>query len=645
MTRFCFLLSVTRIKSLSLFWSAHCLRGRVRWGARFARFTLAIGRSYALVHRSYAHLGTFYLFIYSRASMANYDLKRVYGKVNCCDRFGGIKLLKIRIRHTKRFQEITNAFLRNGFSHFLFRLGLTDRGSSNDNGNELNMQDVGVKLRHALQELGPTFIKLGQIASSRRDLVPLEIALELEKLQDHVTPVPFDQIREIVEFELEEPLERLFSTFDEKPLATASIGQVHIAHLPNGEEVAVKVQRPDIRPNVETDLSILSDLARFLEENTDWAKTYHLRDMIAEFSRSLLDELDYRVEGRNGERIAKQFEEIPFVHIPKIYWDSSTDKILTMEMFHGVKANDLKKLDASGYDRKLIARRIVDSMFHQILDEGFFHGDPHPGNIYILPDNVISYLDFGMVGRLDNELKYHFASLILNLREGDTEGMIEVFSDMGILSEDTDMRAFTRDVDDLQTKYYDVSLNEVSLGAIFVELFQVAYRHHIIVPSEISILGKTILTLEGLIAKLDPKLSIMEAVEPFGRKMMRERYHPKNLLENSWKDLVENIEILTNLPKDLKAIATTIRKGKLQLDINVQQVQVFLSRLDRISNRLSFSIILLSFSILMVGLIIGSAIAGQRNVLWQFPIIEAGSIIATLMFLFMIYTIIRSGRM
>ncbi|MFS0690902.1 AarF/UbiB family protein [Sporosarcina sp. 179-K 8C2 HS] len=554
-------------------------------------------------------------------------------------------MLKIRIRHTKRFQEITNAFLRNGFSHFLFRLGLTDRGSSNDSGNEMKMQDVGVKLRHALQELGPTFIKLGQIASSRRDLVPLEIALELEKLQDHVTPVPFDRIREIVEFELEGHLESFFSRFDEKPLATASIGQVHIAHLPSGEEVAVKVQRPDIRPNVETDLSILSDLARFLEENTAWARTYHLRDMIAEFSRSLLDELDYRVEGRNGERIAKQFEEILYVHIPKIYWDLSTDKVLTMEMFHGVKANDLKKLDASGYDRKLIARRIVDSMFHQILDEGFFHGDPHPGNIYILPDNVISYLDFGMVGRLDNELKYHFASLILNLREGDTEGMIEIFADMGILSEETDMRAFARDVDDLQTKYYDVSLNEVSLGAIFVELFQVAYRHHIIVPSEISILGKTILTLEGLIAKLDPELSIMEAVEPFGRKMMRERYHPKNLIENSWKDFVENIEILTNLPKDLKAVATTIRKGKLQLDINVQQVQVFLSRLDRISNRLSFSIILLSFSILMVGLIIGSAIAGQRNVLWQFPIIEAGSIIASLMFLFMIYTIIRSGRM
>lgn len=207
------------------------------------------------------------------------------------------------------------------------------------------------------------------------------------------------------------------------------------------------------------------------------------------------------------------------------------------------------------------------------------------------------------------------------------------------------MRLFTRDITDLQRKYYDIALNEVSLGAIFVELFQVAYRHHIIIPSEISILGKAILTLEGLIAKLDPELSIMKAVEPFGRKLMRERYHPKNLLDNSWKDVIENIEILTNLPKDMKAIMTTIRKGKLQLDINVQQLQVFLRRLDRISNRLSFSIILLSFSILMVGLIIGSAIDGRANMLWQFPIIEAGSVIASLMFLFMIYTIIRSGRM
>ncbi|MCG7345881.1 AarF/UbiB family protein [Sporosarcina sp. ACRSL] len=553
--------------------------------------------------------------------------------------------MKIRIRHTKRYQEIINVFLRNGFSHFLFRLGLTNRSSLKDDGVEVNMNDIGVKLRHALQELGPTFIKLGQIASSRRDLVPPEIALELEKLQDHVMSVPFDKIREIVELELGEPLEHLFSRFDEEPLATASIGQVHVAYLPSGEKVAVKVQRPDIRPIMETDLAILSDLARFLEDNTDWAKTYHLREMIVEFSRSLHDELDYRVEARNGERIAKQFEEDPSIHIPKVHWDFSTDKVLTMEMVYGVKVNNLEKLDAGGYDRKLIARRIVDSMFHQILDEGFFHGDPHPGNIYILPDNVVSYLDFGMVGMLDKEMKYHFASLLIHLQEGNTEDMIDTFAEMGILSEETDMRTFTRDITDLQRRYYDVALNEVSLGTIFIELFQVAYRHHIIIPSEISILGKAILTLEGLIAKLDPELSIMKAVEPFGRRLVKERYHPKNLFDNSWKDFVENIEILTNLPKDLKSIMTTIRKGKLQLDINVQQLQVFLRRLDRISNRLSFSIILLSFSILMVGLIIGSAIDGRANMLWQFPIIEAGSIIASLMFLFMIYTIIRSGRM
>lgn len=552
---------------------------------------------------------------------------------------------KINLRHTRRFQEIINAFLRHGFSHFLFRLGLTNRKSSKHDGVDMNMRDIGAQLRRTLQDLGPTFIKLGQVASSRRDLVPEPIALELEKLQDHVPSVPFETIREIVEKELEGQLEHFFMHFDEKPLATASIGQVHAAQLPTGEQVAVKVQRPNIRTNVEKDLSILRDFASYLEANTEWAKTYHLREMIEEFSRSLHDELDYRVEGQNCERIEKQFDDSTTVYIPTVYWDFSTEKVLTMEMIAGIKANQLSRLDEEGYDRKLIAERIVNSMFHQILDKGFFHGDPHPGNIYILPGNVVSYLDFGMVGRIANDMNYHFASLIIHLRNGHTKGMIKTFAAMGVLTDETDMRTFTKDVENLQRKYYDVALNDVSLSTIFVELFQVAYRHHLQVPTEITILGKAILTLEGLITKLDPELSIMKAIEPFGKKLMFERYNPRNLLQKSWTEAVENLEILSQLPKDLKAIATTVRKGKLQLDINVQQAQMFLRRLDRISNRLSFSIILLSFSILMVGLIIGSSIAGQTNMLWRFPIIEVGSIVASLMFLYLIFTIFKSGRM
>jgi ubiquinone biosynthesis protein len=527
-------------------------------------------------------------------------------------------------------------------------LGLTERDMKKGNEDEdwsTKDQDVGKRLRYTLQELGPTFVKLGQIASSRRDLVPAEIIHELEKLQEHVQAVPFSTIRMIVEAELGDTLDNLFDSFNEEPLAAASIGQVHVAKLPSGEEVAVKVQRPNIKQTVETDLEILYEIARFLEENTVWAKTYHIKEIIKEFSESLRDELDYKVEGRSADRVAKQFKEQPSIQIPKIHWDFSTAKILTMELVTGIRVNDIKQLDDGGYDRKLIAERVVDALFFQVLEKGFFHGDPHPGNVYILPGNRICFLDFGMMGRINDRLKFHFASLIINLQQGDTKGMMKVFSDMDLLNEDTNKSDFQQNLDDLIEAYYEVSLYDVSLGGIINELFEVAFRHKIQIPTEITILGKAILTLESTVSLLDPAFSVMKAVEPFGKKLILERYHPRTVLLNSWRDVVENAEILLHLPKDIKKITSTVGKGKLRLDINVQQLQTILGRLDRISNRLSFSIILLAFSILMVGLIIGSAIAGQTNLLWSFPIIEAGSIIATLMFVFLIFSIFRSGRM
>ena len=554
-------------------------------------------------------------------------------------------MYKINLRHTQRFQGIVNAFLRHGFGHILFRLGLTSRKTSKLEGNDMNMQDIGMRLRKTLQDLGPAFIKLGQVASSRRDLIPEQISLELAKLQDHVTAIPFDTVQDIVESELEGTLEDLFAQFNREPLAAASIGQVHVAELHTGEKVAIKVQRPDIRSTIEKDLAILRDLASYLEGNVEWAKSYRLIDMIDEFASSLKDELDYRVEARNCERIAKQFEDDTTIHIPAIYVNFSTGKVLTMEMIDGIKVNDFTQLDTKGYDRKVLAARIADSLLQQMFVAGFFHGDPHPGNIYILPGNVVSYLDFGMVGRLSEDMKYHFASLVIHLRSGDTTALLKTFSAMEILSEDTDLRSFKRDIEDLQSRYYDIALTEVSLGEVFLELFQVAYRHHIQVPSEISMLGKAILTSEGLLTELDPDISIMKYVEPFGKKLLAERFAPKRLLEKSWDGMIENLEIISQLPKDLKSIATTIKKGKVQLDINVQQVQIFLNRLDRISNRLSLSIILLSFSILMVGLIVGASIAGQTNMLWNFPVLEIGSIVATLMFLYLIFSIFKSGRM
>ncbi|WP_379969470.1 ABC1 kinase family protein [Ectobacillus sp. sgz5001026] len=551
-----------------------------------------------------------------------------------------------RMKHAKRYQEISNAFIRNGFSYVVYRLfDKSPSKKSIEAEEDMNLRTIGVKLRMALQELGPTFVKLGQIASTRRDLIPEEITGELEQLQDQVSSFSIEQVRAIIAGELGGNVEEIFTDFHEEPLATASIGQVHLATLQTGEQVAIKIQRPDIQKIVNTDLEILDDLAGLMEAKLAWAKTYQIRKIIEEFSKSLFAELDYTIEGRNGERVAKQFIDQPEIHIPRVYWDYSTRKVLTMEYVQGIKVSHLADLDGQGYDRKIVAERLTNAMLHQILIEGFFHGDPHPGNIYVLPNQVISFIDFGMVGKLNEEMKYHLASLVIHLQRSNTKGLLHTFSSMGILPDDIDMNSLYDDIEDLQMKYYDVALSKMSLGGTISDLFSVAFKHQIQIPVNFTVLGKALLTVEGIVEDLDPEFSIMTAAKPFGQTLLKNRYNPKTIAKKSWDQLVENAEMLSDFPKDLKEITTTIKKGKMRLDIHVTEQQVFLQKLDTIVNRLSFSIILLSFSILMVGLIVGSAIAGQATVLWKFPAIEIGSVVATLMFIFMIVSIIRSGRM
>lgn len=554
-------------------------------------------------------------------------------------------MLKRKVKNAQRSQEIINVFLKNGFSHILFRLGLTDRKfSSVDEEADLNLYHVGKKLRTALEQLGPAFVKLGQIASGRRDLVPAEIAEELEKLQDHVEAFPFEEVRSIIEQQLEGTLEELFQEFDEEPLASASIGQVHKARLISGDLVAVKVQRPNIQRQVETDLAILHDLAGFLEKNMDWAKAYHLRDLIYEFSHSLREELDYQLEARNAERIARQFKKAPEIQVPYVYDEYSTRVLLTTELITGIKVNNTTQLDAEGYDRQIIARRIADTMLSQVMEHGFFHGDPHPGNIFITPGNTVCFIDFGMIGQLSKETTYHFISLMLALQKGNIDRLIEVFEAMDILDDDTNTDALYRDLQIIQRKYYETTLTDLKLGDVFMEIFSIAYRYRIRLPNEIAIVSKVILTLEGVLGTLDPEFSIMKAIEPYSKKVFLKQFDPRNLFENGWHTLAKNAEIAAELPTDIKKAIKTIQKGKVDLDIGLKETNVIFRRFDKIANRLSFSIILLAFSILMVGLIVGSAISGETAMFFRLPLIEVGSIIATLMFAYLLFSIVRSGR-
>ncbi|WP_443257454.1 ABC1 kinase family protein [Virgibacillus sp. L01] len=559
-----------------------------------------------------------------------------------------INLLGQRFRHTKRYREIINVLMKNGFSHFLFRVGLADRGLAAGQGAEeidRNMKNVGKRLRHALQDLGPSFIKLGQIASTRHDALPREIIEELEKLQDHARVIPFEHVRSTIESELEDELGNLFAHVDDAPLATASIGQVHTARLFSGENVVIKVQRPGLKSKIETDLEILQGFGRILEERTAWAKRYRICDIIDELSNSLRNELDYLMEGLGAGRISKQFEDDAFIKVPNVYWDFSTKRVLTMEKIEGIKISKIEELDANGYDRVKIARRLADTILRQLFENGFFHADPHAGNINVLPKNSIALLDFGQTGMINKKTRQYFASILVNLHQGNTKSMIKTFSKMDIIGEDTDTEALQRDLDDLHVRYENIKMKELSLGRVILEILNVSYHNYIRIPTELALVSKVILTLEGVLQRLDPEFSLMRSAEPFAQKLMWQRYRPREIIRNSLEEIGEDIGIISELPSDLKEVMDVIKKGKIGLDINVKRGDQIMRRVDKISNRLSFSVLMLAFSILMGSLIIGLAIVGQDTIIWNLPIIEIGAVIAALMFVLMVITIIRSGRM
>lgn len=557
-------------------------------------------------------------------------------------------ILKKRIRHIQRYREILVAFSRNGFGYIIKELGLQKvvslpervlRGKK-----EIHSKTTGERIRLFLEELGPTFVKLGQIASTRNDLIPPDIIKELEKLQDQVGPIPYTEIQEIVERELGEPIQEVFKDFNQVPIAAASIGQVHHASLQTGEEVAVKVQRPNIEKKIYTDLEILMNFASLAETRLDWAQQYKITEIIDEFKASILAELDYTLEGRNAHKIAMNFKNDKDVKVPEVYWDHTTERVLTMEFVKGIKLDENELLVQEGYQPKIIAEKLIQNLFEQILMDGFFHADPHPGNVMILPNHQLLFIDFGMVGRLTPMMKDHLTDMIIALARQNTHAIVKAIYRMGVVPDDVNDDMMRADMEELRDKYYDVPFSQVSLGEAVNDLFNVASKHQIRIPADLSLVGKTLVTLEGTVERLDPDISIVKIAQPFAKRLIKEKYRSKKIAEDVYGQVDDYKDIILDLPEHINAVYKLIRRGKLPLEISVARVDMILKKFDRISNRLSFSIVLLSFSIIMVGLIIGSAIAGEVSYFWSLPVIEIGFVVAVLLFIWLIFSIFRSGR-
>ncbi|MFZ3130096.1 MAG: AarF/UbiB family protein [Desulfosporosinus sp.] len=550
-----------------------------------------------------------------------------------------------RIRHIKRYRDVAKVLTRHGFGFFVEEMGILHMLSLpkrlfNDT-EEIDPLTIGERIRQVIEELGPTYVKIGQLASTRADIIPEEILKELEKLQDNVPSFSFEQVTRIIEEELGSPLEGVFSWIDEGAMAAASIGQVHRAQLRTGELVAVKVQRPQIKAMIETDLEILLDLATLAEHRMEHLQ---LRDVVEELAKSLRNELDYSIEARNAEKIAKQFQKDPMIHIPAIYWDYSTRTVLTMEFVEGLTLNQFEEIEIKGYDRKAIAEQLVQALFHQVLIEGVFHADPHPGNILLLSDGVISFIDFGMVGRLTLDMKQNFAALVVAMMRRNTESVIKAVLRIGIVPDEVNLPLLTNDVDELREKYMDVPMSRIGLGEAISDLFIVAFRHQIRIPSDFTLLAKCLLTLEGIVEKLDPQLSIMDMAEPFGIRLLKERYRPSTIAGRLWHNLTDYSELLVDLPKQIKDLMRNLKRGRIRLEVSVPEIDIFLRKLDRITNQLSFSIVLLSFSIVMAALIIASTLGREPILLWQIPAITIGFGIAALLLLWLFISIYRSGK-
>jgi ubiquinone biosynthesis protein len=503
-------------------------------------------------------------------------------------------------RHLRRYEQIARILTRYGFGYVLTQLGIGQaitpgleklRFSSR----EILRATPAERVRMAIEELGPTFIKLGQILSTRGDIVPAEFIRELEKLQDTVPPTDVALIQAQVEKELQKPLDEVFPIFDPVPVASASLGQVHLATLPDGEEVAVKVFRPGVDKLIQTDLDILLELAALAEKRTDWGEYYGVLSLAQEFADTLRNEQNYEQEGHNLDRFRQMFSDEDIVYIPKVYWETTTRRVLTMERIGGIKITDFAALDEAGLDRKLVARRNIAILLKAVLHDGFFHADPHAGNFRVLPDNVIAMMDFGIMGQLDPVERLGLVHLFVSLFRQDTARVVDALSDLGIVTRAADRRKLTRDLDQLHMRYYGLDLERIHARSFIEELMKLAFANRLKMPSNLVLVFKTIAMLEGISLQLDPDLNVFEEVEPYVREALLELQSPVARVKELVEELRDSAEAIALLPKQLQRLLEQIEVGEGNLSMTLKGLDEPTRRVTTAANRLVLAILAVAF--------------------------------------------------
>ena len=496
-----------------------------------------------------------------------------------------------------------------------------------------------VRLRLVLEELGPTFIKLGQIASTRADLLPEDWVEEFKKLQDMVPPVPFEEVRKAVETSLKATIGSKFKSFETTPVASASIAQVHFAELFDGSKVAVKVKRPGIEPVISADLSVMYTVAGLLEKYIPAARRYRPKEVVSEFDRVIKNEQNLSVEGVNINRFYSIFKDDPTIQIPRVYWDYTTQDVLTMERISGTPIDEVEVLKSRGIDIKEVAIRGIGIFFKQVFEHGIFHADLHPGNIFVRDDGVIIYLDFGIVGRLDRDLRKYLASMLYHLVRSDYYRMALVHREMGLIGNDVSISEFEEALRDISEPIFGRTLEQINISGLLMELLQTAKRFNMKLQPNLLLLQKSMVIIEGVGRQLYPDVNMWEVAKPLIFKWMaREKFSPKMLFEKGREKLEELIETAYDLPVNFNALV----KRTLREDIKIGFVH---HRLEEVTDELNYAGRRIGGGIIVAALVIGASLIAvfsrEAPVIWGVPVLSgAGYAVAAIMG----YRLFRIGR-
>lgn len=545
------------------------------------------------------------------------------------------------IRHFFRYREIVRVFLKHGLGYLIQRMGMQRYVPlpSLYSVNTCQLESdhcIGDKLTRALMELGPTFIKFGQVLSTRSDVLSPQFIAELERLQDKVSPVPINQIRDVMAAEIG-PVEAIFASFDPIPLAAASIGQVHRAVLKSGEQVVVKVQRPDIQAQVESDLEIFNHLAQMVERHWTEASRIGLVRIIEEYSKTMKLELDYHREGKNTDRMRHAFAQDEAVVIPKVYWDYTTSRVLTEEFIEGIKLSDVGAIDERGWNRTRISELGTRSFLAQVLLHGFFQADPHPGNILVLGEDKISFIDFGQMGSLTERRLVKIGQFLEGIGDKNSDKAMSALYDLGIIPDGINLDDFEGEFADVAERLYSSNLGNIDLNLLRQEILDLTYRYQLNLPSYLTSLMKALITLDGVGKKLDPTFNLSAATEPVVRQAFEKRLQPREVLDTAKRSYYRDIKPLLAFPKNMNELVKVAGQGNLEMSHNLALKKHFEDKLTQLANRISASLMiaggLVSTALLMLA-------ADHPHALLSNVLIAAAAFVS----LFGLYAFLFSGR-